>query len=125
MLRYVAVPAREPSPDIHTGDGIAMGADPRQMTKRTNYQVLDFKIFIIPTSCFAYIFLFFTVAHSSLQRRFDLCRNWERGGAVSFLGIFVSNFRYSVFAGFFASPRSLFVSLYHSVSLIFDSCFFT
>jgi hypothetical protein len=26
------------------------------------------------------------------------CRNWERGRAVSFLGIFVSNFRYSVFA---------------------------
>ncbi len=29
--------AREPSPDIHAGDGIAMGADPRQMTKRTNH----------------------------------------------------------------------------------------
>jgi hypothetical protein len=26
------------------------------------------------------------------------CRNWERGSAVSFLGIFVSNFQYSVFA---------------------------
>ncbi len=26
------------------------------------------------------------------------CRNWERGPAVSFLGIFVSNFRYIVFA---------------------------
>jgi hypothetical protein len=26
------------------------------------------------------------------------CRNWERGRAVSFLGLFVSNFRYSVFA---------------------------
>ncbi len=26
------------------------------------------------------------------------CRNWERGRTVSFLGIFVSNFRYSVFA---------------------------
>jgi hypothetical protein len=26
------------------------------------------------------------------------CINWERGRAVSFLGIFVSNFRYSAFA---------------------------
>ncbi len=26
------------------------------------------------------------------------CRNWERGRAVSFLGFFVSNFSYSVFA---------------------------
>ena len=26
------------------------------------------------------------------------CGNWERGRAVSFLGIFVSNFRYSIFA---------------------------
>jgi hypothetical protein len=26
------------------------------------------------------------------------CRNWERGRVVSFLGIFVSNFRYSVCA---------------------------
>jgi hypothetical protein len=26
------------------------------------------------------------------------CRNWDRGSAVSFLGIFVSNFRYSFFA---------------------------
>jgi hypothetical protein len=26
------------------------------------------------------------------------CRNWERGRTVLFLGIFVSNFRYSVFA---------------------------
>jgi len=26
------------------------------------------------------------------------CSNWERGRAASFLGIFVSNFRYSVFA---------------------------
>ncbi len=26
------------------------------------------------------------------------CRNWERGRTVSFLGIFVSNFGYSVFA---------------------------
>ncbi len=25
-------------------------------------------------------------------------RNWERGRAVSFLGIFVSNFRYNAFA---------------------------
>jgi hypothetical protein len=25
-------------------------------------------------------------------------RNWERGRTISFLGIFVSNFRYSVFA---------------------------
>jgi hypothetical protein len=24
------------------------------------------------------------------------CKNWERGRSVSFLGIFVSNFRYSV-----------------------------
>jgi hypothetical protein len=26
------------------------------------------------------------------------CRNWERGRAVSFLGVFVSNFWYSAFA---------------------------
>jgi hypothetical protein len=26
------------------------------------------------------------------------CRNWDRGRAVSFLGIFVSNFRYNAFA---------------------------
>ncbi len=26
------------------------------------------------------------------------CRNWERGRTVSFLGIFVSNFRYIAFA---------------------------
>jgi hypothetical protein len=26
------------------------------------------------------------------------CRNWERGLAVKFFGIFVSSFRYSVFA---------------------------
>ena len=47
---------------------------------------------------------------SALQTRSDLCiprnetariheyRNWERGRTVSFLGIFVSNFRYSGFA---------------------------
>ncbi len=30
--------------------------------------------------------------------RIHECGNWKRGRAVSFLGIFVSNFRYSVFA---------------------------
>jgi len=31
------------------------------------------------------------------------CRDWERGRAVSFLEIFVSNFRYSAFAVYFSS----------------------
>ncbi len=34
------------------------------------------------------------------------CRNWERGRAVSFLGIFVSNFRYSVFAVYLHSTTA-------------------
>ncbi len=36
----------------------------------------------------------YTVNRSLLHE----CRNWERGRAVSFLEIFVSNFRYNVFA---------------------------
>jgi hypothetical protein len=38
------------------------------------------------------------------------CRNWDRGRAVSFLGIFVSHFRYSVFA---VQESPLLVSLPH------------
>ncbi len=37
--------------------------------------------------------------HSCICERFlYMCRNWERGRAVSCLGMFVSNFWYSVFA---------------------------
>jgi hypothetical protein len=32
------------------------------------------------------------------RRQEHECRNWDRGRAVPFLGIYVSNFRYSIFA---------------------------
>ncbi len=60
---------------------------------------------------------------NALQRRSDICnprnetarprshwKKWERGSADSFLDIFVSNFWYSVFAGWLFSWNSCFLS---------------
>jgi hypothetical protein len=46
---------------------------------------------IIMFSLSPYMYLYRSQLHE--------CRNWERGRAVSFLGIFVSNFRYSMLYG--------------------------
>jgi hypothetical protein len=49
-------------------------------------------------------------------------RNWERGRAVSFLGIFVSNFRFSVFAVRSGSiPPSAIASLFLAYEEYFPS----
>jgi hypothetical protein len=48
-----------------------------------------------PTLLFAFVDRSWDYIHRS---QIHECRNWERGRAVSFLGIFVSNFQYSVFA---------------------------
>jgi hypothetical protein len=48
-------------------------------------------------------------------------RNWERGRAVSFLGIFVSIFRYSVYAVYHQMVR---VQIIHYKIIRYGSIFF-
>jgi hypothetical protein len=60
---------------------------------------------LFPISCICERFIYshdrstyFAAIYKSLTDTVHKCRNWEQGRAVSFLGIFFSNFRYSVLA---------------------------
>jgi hypothetical protein len=67
------------------------------------------------------------ISNRSQKHECNECRNWDRGRAVSFLGIFVSSFRYNAFAVFEIMRRALsflgiFVSNFGAVHAIMRLC---
>jgi hypothetical protein len=84
---------------------------PKNETLRPRYFQNRIIIFCLPVSTFMYVLVSDLNSHNrsakdrsweylkSLKDTVHEYRNWEQGRAVLFLGIYVSNFRYSVFHG--------------------------
>ncbi len=68
---------------------------PRNEIVRPRYFQNRIIMFCLPVFTFMYLWAIYTLPPSDCSRIHE-CRNWERGRAVSFLRIYVSNFWYSV-----------------------------